>query len=115
MARFTEWFDKRFSDDRDYLAVLRYLQEERQEVVWNVQHDLAIAAANLGQSRSQIESKIDDLFSTFGAEWSVFILAGATSIVDAITNDTTLSWLDVVYPQGSGVTIRTRLLNRLAG
>jgi hypothetical protein len=85
----------------------------RKELVWLMQHDLFNVAIDLGQTDQQAIAKVDDLFSAFAAEWSIYALTGSEAIVAAIENDATLPWLDTEYPSASGVTIRTRLINRL--
>ena len=104
--------------------ILRTLQEDnilnfaffeaiRKDIIWKIQSDLAEAGLDLGQTQNQVNNKIDQLFSTFGGDWAVYALTGATAIVDSIQNDTTIAWLDTVYPPGSGVTFRDRIINRL--
>jgi len=83
----------------------------RQKTVDYVQIDLANYATSLGQTRTQIEDKLDTLFNTFASEWSIYLLVGATGIIDAIQNDVTIPWLDTDI---SGTTIRQRLINRLS-
>lgn len=109
--RYRDWTDSNFSFEADYLHTLYSAEMERRIVVWKVQHDLAEAAAGLGQTYAQIGDKMDTLFSTFASEWSIYILTGATAIVTAIQNDATIGWLDTDV---SGTSIRQRLINRLS-
>lgn len=97
----------------DYIASFVSAEMKRRYTIYRTQRDLYNAATDLGQTTTQADDKIDDLFGTFGGEWSIYIFTGALAITDAILNDTTLPWLDTEYPIGSGVTIRTRLINRL--
>lgn len=113
MARFDDWVNQAYGAERGYLEQLEIAYDARRKLIYQAQHDLALAAADLGQTEGQIGSKMDELFSTYGAEWSVYILTGATAIITAIQNDVSIAWLDTVYPAGSGVTLRTRLINRL--
>lgn len=83
---------------------------ERKRVVYRIQSDLYDFAAGRGFTTTQRRNALNDLFNTFASEWSVYIFMGADGIVDAITNDVTLSWLDL---DANGQTIRQRLINRL--
>jgi hypothetical protein len=114
VSRYDDWVNDAGGTLDDYVVVLRRQEGDRRNTVWKIQHDLAFAAADLGQTGTQIESKMDELFSTFGEEWAIYVIAGAIVIIDAITNDTTLPWLDTIYPSGSGITFRTRIINRLS-
>lgn len=98
---------------QDGQSTMEHEFHDRQDRVWKVTYDMIDAADSLGQTTEQAENKVDQLFSTFAAEWSIYILAGATTIITALENDTTIPWLDTEYPTGSGITIRTRLINRL--
>lgn len=83
----------------------------RVDQVQEVVRDLYSAARNIGQTDAQAKSKIQDLFNTFAAEWSVYALVGADGIVTGIQNDVTLPWLDTDV---AGTSIRQRLINRLS-
>lgn len=96
--------------DEDFVDWILHEELKRKYIVWKVQNDLAKAAAGLGQNPTQIETKIDALFSTFAAEWAIYVLTGSPSIITSIQNDVTLAWLDTDI---SGTTIRQRLINRL--
>lgn len=109
--RFLDWINQTFILDFDYLENLRERELSRRVIVWKIQNDLATLAVSLGQSNAQIENKVDALFSTFAAEWSIYIFTGASAIIDAIQNDATLPWLDTL---ASGLTIRQHLINRLS-
>lgn len=104
---------KIFEYDRDdWLWLAAQAEEVRKGIVWRVQRDLyRFGTEQLALSAANVTGKIDDLFTTFAAEWAVFVLTGSRSIATAITNDATLAWLDTVAgPQ----TIRQHLLDRLA-
>lgn len=107
------WFPPSLGLSDDYYLILQQEYTRRLKVVWTVQNDLLVAAQDLGQDQTQAVTKLDELFATFAAEWSLYAITGSLAIATAIENDTTLTWLDTVYPPGSGVTIRERLLNRL--
>jgi hypothetical protein len=83
----------------------------RLDVLQQLQVDLYAAATSLGQTDAQAKQKIDDLFSAYPGEWSIYALVGASAIVTAIQNDATLPWLDTLV---GGLTIRQRLINRLS-
>ena len=97
--------------DGDALVWAKGREEARKEAVWIIQRDLFKLAKDLGQTNQQAITKVDQLFSTFAAEWAIFVLTGSDSINDAIQNDATIAWLDTDV---SGQTIRQRLLNRLS-
>jgi len=111
MSIYTDYANNRFPFDDDYISSIESAATTRRYRVYQVIHDLAKAAASLGQTESQIENKVDALFSTFAAEWSIYILTGATAIIDAIQNDATLPWIDTDV---NGTSIRQRLINRLS-
>lgn len=111
MPRFSKWEEQAYALDYDYLLDLQFSETFRKGNVWKIQNDLAKAAAGLGQTAQQIEIKVDLLFSTFAAEWAIYVLTGSPAIVTAIQNDVTLPWLDTDV---SGLTIRQRLINRLS-
>ena len=83
----------------------------RRHLVLQTTKDLYDAAIALGQTDVQAEAKIDDLFATYAAEWSIYILVGNPTIITSIQNDATLPWLDTDV---QGLTIRQRLINRLS-
>jgi hypothetical protein len=112
MARFKTLVDHSHpAIPEDYIASFRGAEEQRRLTVYRLQKDLYDAALTLGQTPAQADDKIDTLFSTFASEWSIYILAGATAIVTAITDDITIPWLDTDV---AGTTIRLRLTNRLS-
>lgn len=83
----------------------------RRHLVLKTIKDLFDAAIQSGQTDVQAEAKIDELFTTYAAEWSIYILAGVPAIITSIQNDATMPWLDTDV---AGVTIRQRLINRLS-
>lgn len=97
-----------FSYDFGYLEIL---EARRKFTVFGIQQDLHAAAIALGQTEEQAETKIDLLFSTFAAEWSLYMLTGSPAIITSIQNDATIGWLDTDV---AGVSIRQRLINRLS-
>jgi hypothetical protein len=76
--------------------------------------DLVSFGGEQGYTDNQIDGAIDQLVSTFAAEWSIWILIGHDALITAIQNDATIGWLNTEFPSGSGVTVRTRLVNRLS-
>jgi hypothetical protein len=109
--RFDQWVGDGFAFNDDALLTLYSNYQQRIELIWKIQNDLAKLAAGLGQDATQIETKVDLLFSAFAAEWAIYTLTGSPAIVTAITDDITIPWLDTDV---SGTTIRQRLLNRLS-
>lgn len=110
MARFTLWAQVGHPDD----ALLSSLHSEewlRKETIWRVQNDLVTLALGLGQSTAEAATKVDALFSTFAAEWAIYVLTGSPAIITAIQDDATIPWLDLDI---AGTSIRQRLINRLA-
>lgn len=105
-------FDATFLPD-DYISTFAEAEKNRKVLIYRMQRDLHDVALDLGQTTAQADEKIDDLFGTFGGDWSIYILTGTLEITNSIENDATLAWLDTEYPVSSGVTIRTRLINRL--
>ena len=108
------WFDGTVRSTNDYIAVLQQQERARRKNVLRIISDLATVGEDLGLSQSNVEGKVRDLFNTFAAEWSIYLLAGADDIVPAIQNDVSLTWLDTEYPPGSGVTLRQRFVNRIS-
>lgn len=114
MARFTDWLAASYGGE-DYLVQFAYEEFLRRRVYWKIQRDLAVAGQDLGANQSTIETQIDALLTTFADQWFLYLFTGnTTQITTAITNDATLPWLDTEYPVGTGVDIRTRILNRFA-
>lgn len=98
------------TDFDNYIADQYQYAVDRTFMVWTIQRDLYDAALSLGQTDAQARTKIDTLFTTFAAEWSIYVLTGSPSITTAILTDVTIPWLDTDV---SGTSIRTRLANRL--
>lgn len=116
MSRFQTLIDNSFPDSaipEDWLGSFARAEEERKALVRRTERDIVDAAAAFGQTPEEGDAKVDELFATFAAEWSIYILTGAPAIIDAIQNDTSLPWLNAEYPPGSGVTVRERIVNRL--
>lgn len=73
--------------------------------------ELEMAGQVLGLDDADIQAKLNQLFSAYPGEWAIYFVTGANlAIVPAITNDTTIPWLDTDV---SGTTLRQRLVNRL--
>jgi len=89
---------------------LRRARHAREDIFFQIQADLTGYGEGLGLNPAQVEAKLDELFTTFAAEWLLYILTGSPSIATAITNDATLPWLDTVV---GGQTLRVRLVARL--
>ena len=111
MLDITTWFDTPDNIEEDYLTVLRAKEEDRKRIVYKIQHDLIGLARGLGQTQAQVRTKLEELFTTFSAEWALYILVGSDSLRTAIEADVTLSWLNVGV---AGTSIRQRLVNRLS-
>lgn len=95
----------------DELQTLFEDQEHaRRIVVFKVAHDLAVFGKNEGYTQNQTRGAIETLFSTFAAEWSLYILIGSDALSTAIANDVSIAWLDTVV---GGKTVRTRIIERL--
>jgi hypothetical protein len=112
MSRFQKLLDATLQDiEEDYLQSFLAAEVQRRLAVYRLQKDLHDAALTLGQTTVQADTKIDTLFSTFAAEWAIYVLTGSPSIITAITDDVTIPWLDTDV---GGTTIRQRLINRLS-
>jgi len=96
------------------IASLEFLAESRRQIVTTLQADLINYGLTLGLTPAQIEEKIDDLFSAFAAEWFLYLLIGSESLATAITNDVALGWLNTEAPPASGISLRTRITDRLS-
>lgn len=99
-----------FSLDTAFLGDMFQQELNRKLTVWQVQKVLFDVATGLGQTAEQAHTKLDALFTTFAAEWAVYVLTGSSAIITAIQNDATIPWLDTDV---GGTTIRQRLINRL--
>jgi len=77
---------------------------------------LVLAALENAQTPAQALDQINSLFSTYITESFEYFLLETSSLADVIQADVLPwhSWLDVIYPSGSGVTLRTRLFNQLS-
>lgn len=111
MAEFDNWrndaTETRESSTSDYL---RRLRNDRTEAVDRAVADLVDFGVGQGFNDNQIQGALLDLFETYPTEWFLYIFVGSDNISTAITNDVSLTWLDL---DANGQTIRQRLLNRL--
>jgi hypothetical protein len=110
MARFRTWIERSNPANEGFISEFSHREWQRKHDIWHIQRDLFDAAIGLGQTDAQATAKIDALFATFAADWSLYILTGNPAIVTAIQDDATLPWLDTDV---SGQSIRARLINRL--
>ena len=108
--RFTDWLVRSHVDFEDYVNEFFARELERKRVVFKIQYNLYQLATSLGQTPAQARNKIDELFSTFAAEWSLYVITGSPAINTAVSNDATIAWLDVDV---QGTSLRQRILNRL--
>jgi hypothetical protein len=112
MARFRTWIDQSFADIADDYVVAFLDQERlRKGIIAKIQYDLFNAALGLGQTEAQAVAKIDALFAAYSGDWALYILTGSPAVSTSIQNDATLPWLSTLV---AGVSIRQRILNRLA-
>ena len=113
MLDLTYYFDTNadLRPEEDFLADLSAREDERKRTVLLIQHDLIMFGKAQGYTQNQIRGAVEALFSTYAAEWSLYILMGSGILATAIQNDTSLTWLDL---DANGQTIRTRLLNRIS-
>jgi hypothetical protein len=85
--------------------------KERLSTITTIQGDLIKFALGEGFTAAQVRGALEDLFRTFVADWTLYLLVGADDIATSIQNDATLGWLDIDV---SGTPIRQRLINRLS-
>lgn len=96
--------------EEDHFSILVTSELRHRSAVHKAISDLITFGVDTAYTDPQIRSALDDLFSTYGGEWGVYVLVGATAIIDAIANDTTMPWLDL---DAGGQTLRSRLIDRL--
>ena len=108
----TNWLNK-VLDHKDDLGggTVEAAYQSRLHTILSAQADLAAFGLSSGYSQNQIRGAFEALFTAFLSEWMLYLLTGSSALATAITNDTTLSWLDL---DASGQTIRARLINRLS-
>ena len=111
MIDLNKYFDGNSRSDQELVSDLVDQEWARKIVVATITRDLAVFAVTSGQTRAQTSAKIEQLFSTFAGEWSLYILAGSDALKTALANDVTIAWLDTDV---NGTPLRTRLINRLS-
>lgn len=79
-------------------------------VVTEIYEDLLAFGTQQGYGDSVLRNATEALFRTFAMEFFTYILVGSNDAATAITNDATLTWLDL---DANGQTIRARLVGRL--
>lgn len=107
----TIWFDSETRPDEDFHTYLSSREEERKNILRKVYTDLVILARSLGQTPAQARGVVESLFRTFTAEVFLYTFLGTDDLAVAITEDTTLAWLNFDV---AGTPIRQRLVNRLS-
>lgn len=107
-----EQFKNRLEDvaESDLVGYLLRQVKRREKRVLQLQHDVYEFGIAQGYTDNQVRGAVNDLFNTFAAEWSVYVLAGSDAIVTAIENDATLPWLNTAVGQS---TVRAKLVARL--
>jgi len=98
------------TDDQGLEGKLNSALSQRWTNLLDIQADLIRFGTTQGFTVNQIRGALQDLFDTFSTEWFSYLVAATDALPTAITNDATLTWLDL---DASGQTIRTRLVNRL--
>jgi hypothetical protein len=69
------------------------------------------AGEAMGQTDEQIEEKLDALLSAYPGAWCLYFITGAKgAILAAITDDTSLPWLDADL---GSETLRARILRAI--
>lgn len=99
------------SDDAGLELALTAAVGERWGLLMQIQADLIRFGRDQGFTQSQILGAVQDLFETYASEWLAYLLVFSPQLATAITNDATLTWLDL---DAGGQTIRARLVGRLS-